>query len=127
MRMLPMHTCRKPYPFPIIAGALMAAFGGAGWHLALERVPPSPDMAASPLQPLLAVAVRKPQTLEGCRPDAPDAPAASAAAQAVELRFAAAAVAGPAAAQLAAIERVPYAQPSPMHAPCFHMLGSNLL
>ena len=101
----------------------MAAFGGAGWHLALERVPPSPDMAASPLQPLLAVAVWRPQSLEGCRPDAQDAPAAPA----VELRFKAAAVAGPAAAQLAAIERVPYAQPSPLHAPCFHMLGSNLL
>ena len=96
------------------AGALLAAFGG-GWRVALQRVPPSPDMAASPLQPLLVTAVRvSGAAAEASSQDAADAGgnaaqsggAVSGAAPAVELQFAAAGVAGPAAAQMAAIERV---------------------
>ncbi len=103
------------------AGALLGAFG-AGWHLSLQRVPPSADMAASPLQPLLAVAVRgalaEPPSAgrgeaEGGGDGAPKcvdagdgaAAAACAAPQPVELCFRAAAVAGPAAAHMASIER----------------------
>ncbi len=104
------------------AGALLGAFG-AGWRLSLQRVPPSADMAASPLQPLLAIAVR------GAPAEPPDARregeeegggdgaltgvdagdgaavAACAAPPPVELCFRAAAVAGPAAAHMASIER----------------------
>ena len=96
------------------AGALLAAFG-SGWRLALQRVPPSPDMAASPLQPLLVTAARVPgAAAEPSGQDAVDAGsnaaqsggAGSGAAPAVELGFAAAGVAGPASAQMAAIERV---------------------
>ena len=39
------------------AGKLLAAFR-SGWRLRLQRVPPTPDMAASPLQPILATATR---------------------------------------------------------------------
>ena len=100
------------FMYMLSAGALLAAFG-CGWRLSLQRVPPSPDMAASPLQPLLVTAVRAPGVAASSQ-DAADVGdgmarsggAASAAAPAVELGFAAADVAGPAAAQMAAIERV---------------------
>ena len=39
------------------AGKLLVAFR-SGWRLQLQRVPPTPDMAASPLQPVLATATR---------------------------------------------------------------------
>ena len=71
-------------------------------------------MAASPLQPLLVTASRVPGAAEASGQDAADAGsnaaqsggAVSGAAPAVELGFAAAGVAGPASAQMAAIERV---------------------
>ena len=39
------------------AGRLLAAFSGP-WHVKLQRLPPTPDMAGSPLQPLLATVER---------------------------------------------------------------------
>ncbi len=39
------------------AGKLLASFG-MGWSISIDRVPPSPDMASSPLQPLLVTVAR---------------------------------------------------------------------
>ena len=39
------------------AGKLLSSFG-LGWSVTIDRVPPSPDMAQSPLQPLLVTATR---------------------------------------------------------------------
>lgn len=38
-------------------GKLLSSFG-LGWSILIDRVPPSPDMAQSPLQPLLVTATR---------------------------------------------------------------------
>ena len=38
-------------------GKLLSSFG-LGWSISIDRVPPSPDMAQSPLQPLLVTATR---------------------------------------------------------------------
>lgn len=42
------------------AAKLLSSFG-LGWNIAIDRVPPSPDMAKSPLQPLLVTIMRIPQ------------------------------------------------------------------
>ena len=42
------------------AGKLLASFG-SGWSISIDRVPPSADMAASPLQPFLVTVTRCPQ------------------------------------------------------------------
>ncbi|KAL0038662.1 hypothetical protein WJX79_002183 [Trebouxia sp. C0005] len=39
---------------------LLSTFG-LGWGIAIDRIPPSPDMAKSPLQPLLVTVMRIPQ------------------------------------------------------------------
>jgi len=44
----------------VYAGKLLSSFG-LGWSIAIDRVPPSPDMAKSPLQPLLVTVTRIPQ------------------------------------------------------------------
>ncbi len=43
-----------------LAAKLLSSFG-LGWSIAIDRVPPSPDMAKSPLQPLLVTIMRIPQ------------------------------------------------------------------
>ncbi|KAL3138414.1 hypothetical protein ABBQ32_006209 [Trebouxia sp. C0010 RCD-2024] len=42
---------------PHVLNRLLASFG-SGWSLSIDRVPPSPDMASSPLQPFLVIAAR---------------------------------------------------------------------
>lgn len=42
------------------AGKLLSLFG-SGWSISIDRVPPSADMAASPLQPFLVTVTRCPQ------------------------------------------------------------------
>ena len=42
------------------AGKLLSSFG-SGWSISIDRVPPSADMAASPLQPFLVTVARCPQ------------------------------------------------------------------
>jgi hypothetical protein len=54
------HNCRPFEGGPCVcgvAGALLGAFK-TQWAISLHRVPPSPDMAESPLQPVLAVVRR---------------------------------------------------------------------
>ena len=41
----------------MLVGNLLSSFG-LGWSISIDRVPPSPDMAQSPLQPLLVTATR---------------------------------------------------------------------
>lgn len=43
-----------------VLAKLLSTFG-LGWSIAIDRVPPSPDMAKSPLQPLLVTVTRIPQ------------------------------------------------------------------
>ncbi len=43
-----------------LAAKLLSSFG-LGWSIAIDRVPPSPDMAKSPLQPLLVTITHIPQ------------------------------------------------------------------
>ena len=42
-----------------VLGTLLSAFG-AGWSVSLHKIPSTPDMAAAPLQPLVAVCRRLP-------------------------------------------------------------------
>ncbi len=59
-----MTHCSKRYShtecYCVYAGKLLSSFG-LGWSIAIDRVSPSPDMAKSPLQPLLVTVTRIPQ------------------------------------------------------------------
>ena len=46
--------CKAPHVF---AEKLLSSFG-SGWSISIDRVPPSADMAASPLQPFLVTVTR---------------------------------------------------------------------
>lgn len=50
----------------LYAAKLLSTFG-AGWDISIDRVPPSSDMASSPLQPLLVTVVRQLSTTGHCQ------------------------------------------------------------
>ena len=54
------RSCSHTESCCVYAGKLLSSFA-LGWSIAIDRIPPSPDMAKSPLQPLLVTITRIPQ------------------------------------------------------------------